>query len=152
VFALRGTPANPQESERVAVKIRSESEHGRTHHVDFNRGAPASQEYTRRFGDKRPDDVGPAAFAWLSRGAAEAIANFIARAIGRGWGLRVGAYEITDDNVLEALRAARDCGADVEVLYRAENDAKKKSNEKAVQKFGLENICHEHSAHGLMAE
>jgi len=64
VFALRGTPASPQESEKVAVKIRTESEHGRTHHVHFNRGAAASQEYTRRFGDKRPEEVGPAAFAW----------------------------------------------------------------------------------------
>jgi hypothetical protein len=63
VFALRGTPANPQASEKVAVKIRTESEHGRTHHVHFNRGAAASQEYTRLFGDKRPEDVGPAAFS-----------------------------------------------------------------------------------------
>ena len=54
VFALRGTPASPQESEKVAVKIRTESEHGRTHHVHFNRGAAASQEYTRRFGTNAP--------------------------------------------------------------------------------------------------
>src|SRR5205814_2134912 len=73
VVALRGTPASPQESERVTVDIRTESEHGRTHHVHFNRGAAASQEYTRRFGDKRPEEVGPAAFTWLSRGAAQAV-------------------------------------------------------------------------------
>src|SRR5438445_9300953 len=79
VFALRGAPTSPQESEKVAVRIRTESEHGRTHHVHFNRGAAASQEYTRRFGDKRPEQVGPAAFEWLSRGAAESIADFIGR-------------------------------------------------------------------------
>src|ERR1700757_1751395 len=95
VFALRGTPANAQLSEKVAVKICTESEHGTTHHVHFNRGAAASQAYTRRFGAKRPDEVGPAAFTWLSRGAAESIANFIERAVGPGWGLRVGAYEFT---------------------------------------------------------
>jgi hypothetical protein len=67
VFALRGTPVNPQLSEKVAVKIRTESEHGRTHHVHFNRGAAASQEYTRLFGDKRPDEVGPAAFMAFAR-------------------------------------------------------------------------------------
>src|SRR5947207_11803882 len=55
VFALRGAPTSPQLSEKVAVKIRTESEHGRTHHVHFNRGAAASQEYTRLFGDKRPE-------------------------------------------------------------------------------------------------
>jgi hypothetical protein len=130
VVALRGTPANPEQSERVAVDIRTESEHGRTHHVHFNRGAAASQEYTRRFGDKRPEQVGPAAFTWLSRGAAESIANFIGRAVDSNWGLRVGAYEFTDDTVLKALGAARDRGADVQVLYHAENDAQKSAMKK----------------------
>ena len=149
VVALRGTPASPQESERVTVDIRTESEHGRTHHVHFNRGAAASQEYTRRFGDKRPEEVGPAAFTWLSRGAAESIADFIGRAVGPGWGLRVGAYEFTDDKVLTALGAARDRGADVQVLYHAENDPQKISNQKAIENFGLQNICQPRNAQGL---
>lgn len=149
VFALRGTPASPEASEKVAVDIRSEGEHGRTHHVHFNRGAAASQEYTRRFGDKRPEEVGSAAFTWLSRGAAESIANFIGRAVDTGWGLRVGAYEFTDEKVLTALGAARDRGADVEVLYHARDDEQKISNEQAIQNFGLENICHPRNAQGL---
>jgi len=149
VVALRGTPASPQESERVTVDIRTESEHGRTHHVHFNRGAAASQEYTRRFGDKRPEQVGPAAFTWLSRGAAESIADFIGRAGGPGWGLRVCAYEFTDDKVLTALGAARDRGADVQVLYHAENDPQKISNQKAIENFALQNICQPRNAQGL---
>jgi phosphatidylserine/phosphatidylglycerophosphate/cardiolipin synthase-like enzyme len=149
VFALRGTPANSEPSEKVAVKIRTESEGGTTHHVHFNRGAAASQEYTRLFGDKRPEEVGPAAFTWLSRGAAESIANFIERATGPGWGLRVGAYEFTDDKVLPALGAARDRGADVQVLYHAINDEQKTANEAAIQKFGLGNICYPRNAQGL---
>ena len=149
VFALRGAPATPQEAEKVAVKIRTESEHGRTHHVHFNRGAAASQEYTRLFGDKRPEEVGPAAFTWLSRGAAESIADFIGRAVGAGWGLRVGAYEFTDETVLKALAAARDRGADVAILYHAKNDEQKIANEAAIQKFGLGDICHPRNAQGL---
>jgi phosphatidylserine/phosphatidylglycerophosphate/cardiolipin synthase-like enzyme len=150
VFALRGTPTSPEASEKVAVDIRTESEHGRTHHVHFNRGAAASQEYTRRFGDKRPGEVGSAAFTWLSRGAAESIANFIERAaVDAGWGLRVGAYEFTDEKVLKALGAARDRGADVQVLYHARDDEQKISNEQAIQNFGLENICHPRNAQGL---
>lgn len=149
VFALRGAPSAPQEAEKVAVKIRTESEHGTTHHVHFNRGAAASQEYTRLFGDQSPKQAGPAAFKWLSRGAAEAIAAFIARATGPGWGLRVGAYEFTDETVLKALGAARDRGADVVVLYHARNDNQKFANEEAIQKFGLENICKERNAQGL---
>ena len=149
VFALRRTPSNPPESEKVAVDITTESEHGSTRHVHFNRGAAASQEYTRRFGDKRPEDVGPAAFTWLSRGAAESIATFIERAVGPGWGLRVGAYEFTDDKVLTALSAARDRCADVQVLYHARNDDQKIANEAAIQKFGLGNICSPRNAQGL---
>src|SRR3954449_6744568 len=141
VLALRGTPANPIESEKVAVAISTESENGRTHHVHFNRGAAASQEYTRLFGDKRPDQIGPAAFKWLSRGAAESIANFIDRAADSGWGLRVAAYEFTDAKVLTALAAARDRGVDVQVLYHAKNDDQKVANEAAIQKFDLANIC-----------
>src|SRR4029077_19655968 len=55
----------------------------------------------------------------------------------------------TDENVLKALGAARDRGADVEVLYHAEDDAQKVSNEKAIQNFGLENICQPRNAQGL---
>jgi phosphatidylserine/phosphatidylglycerophosphate/cardiolipin synthase-like enzyme len=117
--------------------------------VHFNRGAAASQEYTRRFGDKRPEDVGPAAFTWLSRGAAESIADFIGRAVSPGWGLRVGAYEFTDETVLKALGAARDRGADVQVLYHAEDDEQKISNEQAIQNFRLGNICQPRNAQGL---
>jgi hypothetical protein len=148
-FALRGSPTEPQLSEKVAVKIRTESEHGRTHHVHFNRGAAASQEYTRLCGQTRPEDVGPAAFTWLSRGAGEAIADFIGRAVGPGWGLRVGAYEFTDETVLKALGAARDRGADVQVLYHAEDDEQKISNEEAIQNFQLGNICQPRNAQGL---
>jgi phosphatidylserine/phosphatidylglycerophosphate/cardiolipin synthase-like enzyme len=149
VFALRGEPATPQEAEKVAVKIHTESEHGRTHHVHFNRGAAASQEYTRLFGDKPPEEVGPAAFTWLSRGAAESIADFIGRAIGPGWGLRVSAYEFTNETVLESLGVARDRGADVAILYHAKNDEQKIANEAAIQKFGLGNICSPRNAQGL---
>jgi hypothetical protein len=107
VFALRDAPTSPQLSKKVAVKIRTANEHGRTHHLYFNRGAAASYEYTRLFGDKRPENVGPAAFTWLSRDAAESIIDFIGRAVGPGWGLRVGAYEFTDEDVLKAPTRAR---------------------------------------------
>ena len=85
----------------------------------------------------------------VSRGAAELIADFIGRAVGPGWGLRVGAYEFTDDKVLPALGAARDRGADVQVLYHAKNDEQKVANETAIQKFGVGNICYPRNAQGL---
>ena len=151
VVALRGTPAVPVDAETVSVDVHTESEAvpNSRHHVHFNRGAAASQEYTRRFGDKRPDKVGPAAFDWLSRGAAEAIKGFIERAIGPGWGLRVGAYEFTEDHVLQALKDAATRKADVQIRYHAKNDSTKAGNEKAIKKFKLSKICKPRTARGL---
>ncbi|HXT40810.1 MAG TPA: phospholipase D-like domain-containing protein [Candidatus Angelobacter sp.] len=149
VVALRGSPANPQEAETCPVQIRTESLRGVIHHVHFNRGSAASQEYTRRFGDKSPRQVGQAAFDWLSRGAAEAIAEFIGRAENASWGLRVGAYEFTDPGVLKALKAAIGRKADVKILYHAKNDSQKTANEKAIASFGLGKYCAPRNAKGL---
>lgn len=151
VVALRGAPANPQEAERVSVRVRTEAEDkpGSPHHVHFNRGAAASQEYTRRFGDRSPDAVGQAAFDWLSRGAAEAIAGFIARATGPEWGLRVCTYEFTEAHVLQALKNAAKRKADVKILYHARNDGTKKNNEKRIKAFGLSKLCAPRNAKGL---
>jgi len=94
--------------------------------------------------------VGPAAFDWLSRGAAEAIRDFIARATGPGWGLRVGAYEFTDEHVLGALKDAwAKRKADVKILYHAVNDAQKTKNEAAIKTFGLGAVCDKRKAKGL---
>lgn len=151
IVALRGAPSNPQDSHRVEVKVRTESEDlpGSTHHVHFNRGAAASQEYTRRFGDKSPEEIGPAAFEWLSRGAAEAIQAFIHRATGLGWGVRVCAYEFTEDHVLQALKDASKRGAEVKILYHARHDSTKERNEAGIEKFRLSELCQQRNAKGL---
>lgn len=151
IVALRGAPSEPTESERVSVRIHTESESpsGSKHHVHFNRGAAASQEYTRRFGDKRPEEAGQAAFDWLSRGAAESIKQFIERAADAGWGLRVCAYEFTEDHVLKALKDAHKRKADVHILYHARNDSTKTANEAAIRKFALSRICKPRNAKGL---
>src|SRR5205823_14503226 len=54
IVGLRGAPARPMESEEVEVKVRTERAKlsGSAYHVQFKRGAGASQEYTRRFGDE----------------------------------------------------------------------------------------------------
>jgi phosphatidylserine/phosphatidylglycerophosphate/cardiolipin synthase-like enzyme len=151
VVALRGAPDNPIEAERVIVAIKTESSvlTKQKHSIHFNRGAAASQEYTRRFGNKSPQKVGPAAYEWLSRGLAEAITAFIARAIGLGWGLRVCAYEFREQQVLQALFDAKMRGADVQILYHARNDSTKIGNEKAIQQFNLSEIAHGRNAPSL---
>jgi phosphatidylserine/phosphatidylglycerophosphate/cardiolipin synthase-like enzyme len=151
IVALRGEPNDPKPSEKVRVKIKTESESvpKSKHSIHFNRGAAASQEYTRRFNGQSPKKVGASAFAWLSRGAAEAIEQFIGRAADQDWGLRVCAYEFTQENVLQALKNAADRKADVKIQYHARNDSTKTSNETAIEKFKLTKFCQGRNAPSL---
>lgn len=119
VQALRGAPKKLQKYKEVSIGARTESEEGGDHDVFFNRGAAASQEYARRFGKHPPDESKPndPRWAWLSRGAVEAIAAFVGRAKNGQWGLRVSAYEFRLDLFAGALRQARLRGADVQIIY-----------------------------------
>jgi phosphatidylserine/phosphatidylglycerophosphate/cardiolipin synthase-like enzyme len=124
VVALKGTPDVPTIVARVDVVVTTEAEDAGNHDVYFNRGAAASQEYARRFGSQRPDENNPddKRWAWLSRGAAEAIEAFIARATGTGWSIRVAAYEFRLDQLGGWLKDAKDRGVDVKVLYDGNNN------------------------------
>lgn len=121
VLALKGPPQDLQPFREVAVGLTTESEEGGDNDVFFNRGAAASQEYARRFGNLAPDESNPddPRWAWLSRGAAEAIAAFIERASGPEFALRVSAYEFRLKLVADALSRAHKRGADVQVIYDA---------------------------------
>ena len=114
IEALTGDPNALAMSEDVAVTISTEAPEGGTHDVYFNRGVAASQAYAQRFGNRPPEDVGPAAYTWLSRGLVEAITGFI-DATKPGEGLRVAAYEFHYPLVLNALRrrstAVSTCGS-----------------------------------------
>jgi phosphatidylserine/phosphatidylglycerophosphate/cardiolipin synthase-like enzyme len=119
VQALRGSPASLKKYREVKISVTTESEEGGDHDVFFNRGAAASQEYARRFGNRKPNESNPndPRWAWLSRGAIEAILAFLARAKDNSWGLRVAAYEFRLDIFADALLAAYDRGVDVKILY-----------------------------------
>ena len=135
VLALKGPVTKLQPTREVSIRIQTESPEGGDHDVYFNRGAAASQEFARRFGDRAPGTVnGDAdpAWAWLSRGNHEAILGFIERAKGAGWGIRVCAYEFRLPSVIDALRAARDRGADVKILYDAGKAFPRDDNRSAV--------------------
>lgn len=151
VLALKGPPQDLQPFREVAVHVVTESEEGGDNDVFFNRGAAASQEYARRFGNVRPDEGNPGdgRWVWLSRGAAEAIEAFIGLASGPDFGLRVSAYEFRLKSVADALGRARDLGADVQVLYDAnpnKPDAKgvvfpRDENRATAKAAGIESLC-----------
>jgi phosphatidylserine/phosphatidylglycerophosphate/cardiolipin synthase-like enzyme len=125
IVAMRGKPGALRASETVEVRIATEKEDEGQHAVYFNRGVAGSQAYVRKFGDRRPAEVpNRAAFQWLSRGLFRAMLDFIRKANGPGWGLRVSAYELQQGAVLNAFREAADSEADIKIIF----DARVKAN------------------------
>jgi phosphatidylserine/phosphatidylglycerophosphate/cardiolipin synthase-like enzyme len=129
VQALKGAPKELKPFRQVEVEVATESEEGGDHDIFFNRGAAASQEYARRFKQTPSLDEAPPTdprWAWLSRGANEAIQAFVGRATDSGFGLRVAAYEFRLETFADALKAAHGRGADVRILYDGCNNPPEK--------------------------
>ncbi len=146
VLALKGSPAELETFREVSVDIDTESPEGGDHNVFFNRGATATQEYARRFGNRKPGTQGgdaDPAWKWLSRGAYEAILDFIGRARSTDWGLRVSAYEFRQAGVAQAFREACDRNVDVRILYDAGKEFPRDENRAAVAAAGIEAVCTE---------
>jgi hypothetical protein len=144
IIPMHGRPGALTDGQSLAVDVTTETEWDGTHSVFFNRGAIASQEYARRFQDKRPSVVGQAAYDWLSRGLIESIITFIGKATGPGFGLRVAIYEFQWPAVLDAIHAAAGRGADVKVLFDAIENAQEDPvhpNEEAIATAGIDGLC-----------
>ncbi|HSM16428.1 MAG TPA: phospholipase D-like domain-containing protein [Gemmatimonadales bacterium] len=143
IVPLEGKPKNLVQRASVIVEIDTESEGdpAAVHDVYFNRGVSASQAYSAKFGNARPDqlplDKRAEAYAWLSRGLEEALLRFIGRANGTNFGLRAAVYEFNHAPVLQALKAAVDAGADVAIVYDAREDPPRGSSETAIAAAGL---------------
>jgi phosphatidylserine/phosphatidylglycerophosphate/cardiolipin synthase-like enzyme len=145
VLALKGPPTDLQPAAEVSIDVATESPEGGDHDIYFNRGAAASQEFARRFGNRKPGSEGgddDPAWAWLSRGAHEAVVEFIGRAK-KGNGLRVGAYEFRLKSVLTALGDAHRRGADVKVLFDAGKEFPRDENRKAAKSAEIRSLCSE---------
>jgi phosphatidylserine/phosphatidylglycerophosphate/cardiolipin synthase-like enzyme len=143
VVALYGKPGSLEEKNAAKVTIRTEPIVGADHTIFFNRGSPATQEYARRFLNKKPNDVGDAAYDWLSRGLAEGIRDFIARAEDDNWSLKGAFYEFQWPAVIDAFREAKGRGVKVSVVF---DDIKnktgpRKKNEKAIKDEKLKSLC-----------
>jgi len=141
VTAMRGKPGNLDKGETVDVELTTETEDGQRHEVYFNRGVAGSQEYARRFQNQSPDEVGPAAFQWLSRGLIEALIRFIEQAQDKRDEIVGVIYEFRNAEVMEALKQAKKRGAKVKLLYGADKDDTRKPNEKAIGDAGIAKLC-----------
>lgn len=132
VVPVYGDPRNLRYGDAVELQIRTEDEDRGTHAIYFNRGVAGSQAYVRKFGDASPEQAGPEAYKWLSRGAEEAIIAFIARAKGKRYAIRASAYEFSHKAVLAAFGAAADSGADVKIVYDCRKEEPQKTSNKAI--------------------
>ena len=128
-----GSPANLIPHAATKIVITTESPEGGTHDVYFNRGVAASQEYVRRFGDKKPEEVANnQAFIWLSRGLYEAMVAFVESAEPGKHALRIAAYEFRYEPFLQVLKDAIDRGVDISIIYDARKEKPRDDNREAV--------------------
>lgn len=144
ISALKGPPDRLEPYASTRIAITTESPEGGSHDVFFNRGLAASQEYVRRFGDKRPEEVAnDQAFVWLSRGLYEALVGFVQAAVPGRHALRIAAYEFHYEPFLRVVKEAVDRGVDVRVVYDARKAQPRGFNREAVQTVGLGDVCME---------
>lgn len=144
VIAMEGQPGALVPGPQVELAVKTERVDQGKHAVFFNRGAVASQEYARRFQNRPPDEVGTAAFNWLSRGLVEGLESFIAQA-GAGDELTGAFFEFKSPRIYTALKAAKARGVTVAVLY--DGDSEGEGNENALAGQGMDGMVkpREHS-------
>ena len=147
VVPMYGSPGALTEQAATTVTIDTEPLGGGTHEVHFNRGAIASQAFTRRFPNQSLDEAGGPAYAWLGRDLVPALLEFIARANGGACSLHAAIYELRLPegkpwpDVLAAFKAARQAGADVRIIYHAGDDDTGAANAQAVADAKIKGIC-----------
>jgi phosphatidylserine/phosphatidylglycerophosphate/cardiolipin synthase-like enzyme len=124
IVAMTGNPAQLKEGPSLKLDVKTESGKTGKHSVFFNRGAVASQEYARRFQNRSPEEVGPAAWDWLSRGLIEALEAFIGQA-GEGDELHGAIFEFKHKRVYDALKAAKQRKAKVWVIYDGKSEGER---------------------------
>lgn len=142
VFPMRGTPRELERDEPpLTYDLRPSSEDNGDLGVFVNRGVTAAMAYLRRFRNRRPDEIGPPAYAWLSRGLKESLLALIRRAR-RGQSLHVAIYEFFDHEIAGALRDALYREVDVRIVHDAKPGKRSTAeNLEVVKHFHLQAVA-----------
>lgn len=150
ICCMYGDPDNLENRYSAEVEIRTEAEYGSKHSVFFNRGSVASQEYARRFLNKKPSEAGRGAYIWLSRGILESVVKFIKKAE-PGDGLFGAIYEFQYgaknkyqyDDIMVALKEASDRGVEVRIIFDdvEDDEGPRNRNRAAIKTAGIEHLC-----------
>lgn len=111
------------DTRKVALHIKTEMEDDGKHGIWFNRGAIASQHYSREFGNVPPSDaevldLNNVKTRWLSRGLLEACLAYI-NAARKGEWLYACLYEFDYQLIIDAFDAAMNRGVNVRIIYHA---------------------------------
>jgi len=149
IVCMYGDPADLKPERKIEIEITTEVAIDQTHSVFFNRGSVATQEYARRFMNKTPDQAGPGAYEWLSRGLIEALIAFIEKAK-EGDSIHGAIYEFQYPDVLLTIKKAVVTNhAKVYILYDDVNKYDKngkalgpwENNRNAITKAQIKSIC-----------
>ncbi len=132
----------------VSLEVTTEQLDQGRHAVFFNRGAIASQEYSRRYQQATPKEVGQAAYDWLSRGLLEGLETFIGQAAA-GDQLHGAFFEFKNSRVYNALKAAKQRGAKIKVLY--DGDDQREANEDNLAESGIKSLTKARTRSGKYA-
>jgi len=116
IYCMYGEPSDLDAKREIQVSVTTEVATGPTHSVFFNRGSVATQEYARRFLNKKPNEAGQGAFEWLSRGLLEALIAYIDGAKS-GQSIHGAVYEFQYPDVLNALNRASERGVNVKMIF-----------------------------------
>jgi phosphatidylserine/phosphatidylglycerophosphate/cardiolipin synthase-like enzyme len=139
ITANKGTPTNLTPHAVTVIDVAMESPESGNHDIYFNRGIAASQEYVRRFGNRKPQEIPQRkAYEWLSRGLNEALEEYIRSCVPGTDALRIAAYEFNYKRFLDIVKEVLDSGVDIQIVYDAREDHPRDENIAAVQAKGLD--------------
>lgn len=141
VVPMYGRAGRLEPRAATTVSIATEPLSAGTHDVHFNRGAIASQAFTRRFPGQTLDEAGAPAYEWLARDLLPGLLAFIAQAKNRDYSLHAAIYEMKWPAVLDAFKAASDTGADVQIIYHAKADDTGTANDGEIATAGIAGLC-----------
>jgi len=142
IYPKFGKPGNLRDGNPTKIPIETEIAESHKHSIYFNRGAIASQAYSKRFGPNSPEIVGPYALEWLARDLLPGMLNYINRAKDATYGLYGAIYEMRLPVVLTALSDARKRGAKVYIVYDATpNRETTEDNDQVIDTAHIRSLC-----------
>jgi phosphatidylserine/phosphatidylglycerophosphate/cardiolipin synthase-like enzyme len=147
IVPMYGKPGTLTEKAATTIAIDTEPLSDSKHEVHFNRGAIASQAFTKRFSNQTLDEAGEPAYNWLGRDLVPALLEFIAKAKDSSYSLHAALFELhlpdgkPWPDVIAAFKAASQAGAKVNIIYHGLDDDTGKTNEQVIEESKIKNIC-----------